>query len=116
MQVSLPLCRKPPTPAENTTEAGMDAGNQNGKAIRWLHLFMQDLGIPFDGPIPVAEDNAATRIIAHTGKLTRNIRHIALKTLSLQALVRERLALFRAVGSAQNKADHFTKCLALPAF
>ena len=111
-----PLCRKAPTPAENTTEAEMDAGNQNGKAIRWLHLFMQDLGIPFDGPIPVAEDNAATRIIAHTGKLTRNIRHIALKTLSLQALVRERLALFRAVGSAQNKADHFTKCLALPAF
>jgi hypothetical protein len=86
MQVSLPLCRKPPTPAENTTEAGMDAGNQNGKAIRWLHLFMQDLGIPFDGPIPVAEDNAATRIITHTGKLTRNIRHIAFKTLSLSKL------------------------------
>ncbi len=86
------------------------------QAIRWLHLVMQDLGIPFDGPIPVAEDNAATRIIAHTGKLTRNIRHIALKTLSLQALVRERLALFRAVGSAQNKADHFTKCQALLAF
>jgi hypothetical protein len=111
-----PLCHKAPTPAENTTEAEMDAGNQNEKAIHWLHLFMQDLGIPFDGPIPVAEDNAATCIIAHTGKLTRNICHIALKTLSLQALVHERLALFRAVGSAQNKADHFTKCLTLPAF
>jgi hypothetical protein len=77
---------------------------------------MQGLGIPFDGPIPVAEDNAATPIIAHTKKLTRNICHIALKTLSLQALIRERLALFRTAGSAQNKTDHFTKCLALLAF
>jgi hypothetical protein len=65
--------------------------------------------LPFDGPVPVAEDNSAPRIIAHTGKITRNVQHIALKPLSLQALVRERIALFRAVGSAQNKADHFTK-------
>jgi hypothetical protein len=37
------------------------------------------------------------------------------KTLSLQALVRKRIAIFCAVISAQNKADHFTKALALPA-
>jgi hypothetical protein len=66
--------------------------------------------------IPVAEDNAPMCIITHTGKLTHNIQQIPLKTLSLQALVREHLALFCAVGSAQNKADHFTKCLAHSAF
>jgi hypothetical protein len=109
-------CRKAATPAENTTEAEMDAANQLGRALRWMHLLMEDIGLPFDGPVPVAEDNSATRIIAHTGKITRNVRHIALKTLSLQSLVRERIALFRAVGSAHNKADHFTKALALPAF
>jgi hypothetical protein len=109
-------CRKADTPAENTTEAEMDAGNQLGRALRWTHLLMEDIGLPFDGPVPVAEDNSATRIIAHTGKITRNVRHIALKTLSLQALVRERIALFRAVGSAQKKADHFTKALSLPTF
>jgi hypothetical protein len=97
-------------------EAEIDAGrNQNGKAIQGLHIFMGDIGVPFDGPIPVAEDNAATCTIAHTGKLICNIRHIALKMLSLQALVRELLTLFRAIGDAQNKADHFTKCLVLPA-
>jgi hypothetical protein len=109
-------CRKAATPAENTTEAEMDAANQLGRALRWMHILMKDIGLPFDGPVPVAEDNSATRIIAHTGKITRNVRHIALKTLSLQSLVRERIALFRAVGSAHNKADHFTKALALPAF
>jgi hypothetical protein len=68
----------------------MDATNQLGRALCWMHLLMADIvGLPFDGPVPVAEDNSATRIIAHTGKITRNVRHIALKTLSLQALVCE---------------------------
>jgi hypothetical protein len=67
------------------------------------------------GPVPVAEDNAATHIIAHTGKLTRNVRHIALKTISLQTLVRKCITLFCAIGSANNHANHFTKALLLPA-
>jgi hypothetical protein len=78
---------------ENTTKAEMTAGNHLGKALCWLHLFMDDLGLAFDGPIPVAEDNAATRIIAHTGKLTHNVNLIAFKTISLQTLVRERISL-----------------------
>jgi hypothetical protein len=94
----------------------MDAATRLGKGHRWVRLYMEDLGLPFTAPIPAAEDNAATRIIAHTGKITRNTRHIALKTLSLQALVRERITMFRAVGSANNRSDHFTKALPFPAF
>jgi hypothetical protein len=77
---------------------------------------MEDSDLPFDGPVPIAEENSATPIIAHTGKITCNVCHITLKTLSLQALVCERIALFRAVGSAQNKANHFTKAFAPPTF
>jgi hypothetical protein len=108
-----PFCRKCNTAMENMTEAEMTAGNHLGKGLRWLHLFMDDLGLAFDGPIPVAEDNAATRIITHTGKLTRNVRHIVLKTISIQTLVREGIAIFCAIGSANNRADHFTKALPL---
>jgi hypothetical protein len=72
----------------------MTAGNHLGKALRWLHLFMDDLGFAFDGPIPVAEDNAATRIIAHTGKLTRNVRHIALKTIFSTDVSKRFIAMF----------------------
>jgi hypothetical protein len=50
---------------------------------------MSDLGLPFQGPIPIAEDIAATRIIAHSGKVTRNIRHVAIQTLALQSLVQK---------------------------
>jgi hypothetical protein len=34
---------------------------------------MKDLGIPFEGDVPLAEDNAATRLIAHAGKVTGNM-------------------------------------------
>jgi hypothetical protein len=81
------ICRKCDTATENTTEAEMTAGNHLGKALRWLHLFMDYLGHAFDGLIPITEDNAATRIIAHTGKLTRDVQHIALKKMYLQTLV-----------------------------
>jgi hypothetical protein len=112
-----PLCCKAETHADNTTESEMDAANRVGTGHRWTRLFMEDLGIPFKTPIPAAEDNATTRIIAHTGKISCNTRHIALKTLSLvQALVRECISMFRAVGSANNRSDHFTKALPFPAF
>jgi hypothetical protein len=79
-----PLCCKADTPAGNTTESEMDAANRNGKSLRWMRLYMEDIRLPFEAPIPSADDNSATRVIAHTGKITRNTRHIALKTLSLQ--------------------------------
>jgi hypothetical protein len=94
----------------------MDGATRAGKGLRWTRLFMDDFGLPFEAPIPVAEDNAATRIIAHTGKVTRNTRQIALHTLSLHALVQERIAMFRTVGSANNRSNHVTKALPFPAF
>jgi hypothetical protein len=65
---------------------------------------MNGLGLAFYGPIPVAEDNAARRrIIAHTGKLTRNVHHITLKMILLvQTLGCECIAMFQAIGSANN--------------
>jgi hypothetical protein len=60
-----PFYRKCNTDTENTTKAEMTAGNHIGKALHWLHLLMDHLGLAFDDPIQVAEDNAATRIITH---------------------------------------------------
>jgi hypothetical protein len=112
----VPIAHKQDVMAENSTEAEIDAAVYLGKILRWLVLFMSDLGLPFQGPIPTAEDNAATRIIAHSGKITRDVRHVAIKTLALQALVRNKTAVFNAIGTANNRADHFTKLLPLPAF
>ena len=112
----IPIAQKQTTMAENSTEAELAAAAFIGKILRWLVLFMSNLGLPFEGPIPIAEDNAATRIIAHSGKITRNVRHVAIKTLALQGLVRNKIAVFNSIGTALNRADHFTKPLPFPAF
>jgi hypothetical protein len=84
------IAQKQTTMAESSTEAEIAAAAYLGKILRWLVLFMNDMGLPFLGPIPIAEDNAATRIIAHSGKVTqkvtRNVCHVAIKTLALQGL------------------------------
>jgi hypothetical protein len=74
------------------------------------------MGIPFSAPTPMGEDNEATRIIAHAGKLTCNVRHIAIQTTELQHMVKLGLMALLCVGSADNRADHFTKLLPAGAF
>jgi hypothetical protein len=111
------IAQKQTTMAESSTEAELAAAAYLGKILRWLVLSMNDMGLPFLGPIPIAEDNAATRIIAHSGKITRNVRHLAIKTLvALQGLVRNEIAVFNAIGTDNNRSDHFTKPLPYPAF
>jgi hypothetical protein len=95
--------------AENSTEAKTSAASFLGKILRWIVLFMSDLGLPFQGPIPIclpfqgpipiADDNAATQIIAHSKK-TRNIQRIAIKTLTLQGRVQSKIAVFNLIGMA----------------
>jgi hypothetical protein len=103
------IAQKQTTMAESSTEAEIAAAADLGKILRWLVRFMNNMGLPFLGPIPIAEDNAATKIIAHFGKVTRNVRHVAIKTLALQGLVRNEIAVFNAIGTDNNQSNHFTK-------
>jgi hypothetical protein len=56
------------------------------------------------------------RILAHSGKITQNVQHIAIKTLALQGLVRNEIAVFNVIGTDNSRLDHFTKPLPYPAF
>ena len=105
------LCRKQSTTAYNTTEAELDAGTTLCKHVLWLRIYMEDMSLPYHTPIAIGEDNTAAQIIAHAGKLTRNVRHIATKTQALQEHVRHGRVSFHRVSSAHNYADHFTKAL-----
>ena len=79
-------------------------------------VWLEDFGVPLMAPVPMGEDNEATRIIAHAGKLTRNVRHIAIQTTELQSMVKLGIMALLRVGSADNRADHFTKLLPPSAF
>ena len=99
------ICRKQQMLAENSTVAEIFGAMEMGKFIQWLCLFMLDLGVPYHGPIAMAEDNNAMHLIAHGGKVTQNVR-----------LVEIGAAAMREVGSQANHADHFTKILLGPPF
>jgi hypothetical protein len=59
----------------------------------------------------VRTSNEATRIIGHVGKLTHNVRHLAIQTNELQSIIGMGHMALCCVGSANNKADHSTKML-----
>jgi hypothetical protein len=65
----------PKEDAKNSTTVEVFPAMEMGtsKLIQWVHLFMEDLGVPYQGPsILVPEDNSATRSTTHTeGKLRR---------------------------------------------
>ena len=106
------LCRKQSTTSYNTTETELDAATTFSKHVLWLlRIYMEDISLPYHAPVPIGEDNFAAQIIAHAGKLTRNVRHIATKTQTLQEHVHHAHVSFHRVSSACNLADHFTKAL-----
>ena len=81
------ICRKQQTLVENSTVAEIFGAMEMGKFLQWLQLFMLDLGVPYHGPISIAENNNAMQMIAHGGKVTQNVQHVAVQTLALQRLV-----------------------------
>ncbi len=104
------VCTKQHT-AYNTTEAELEAATKMGKRVQWLRIFLEDIGLSCDQPIFIGEDNLALKTIAHAGKLTCTVRHIATKTSALQEQVRFWLVVFGSVSTTNNLADHFTKPL-----
>lgn len=105
------VCAKQSTTAYNTTEAELDAATTISKRVQWIRIFLADLGFPYEDAIPIGEDNRAAQTIAHAGKLTRNVRHIATKTAALQEQVVFGRCAFTQVATDDNRSDHFTKAL-----
>jgi uncharacterized protein YlaN (UPF0358 family) len=58
------VAKKQVTKMGNSTEAEIEAAYYITKLLLWVRQLMEDLGIPYSDPIPVAEDNLATRMIA----------------------------------------------------
>jgi hypothetical protein len=69
----IPVAHKQDVMSAHSTKAKIDAATYLGKILRWLVCFMSNLGLPLKGTICIAEDNAVTRIIVHSGKITWNV-------------------------------------------
>ena len=104
------LSQKQAMSAYNTTKSELYAATSAGKIAKWLRVWMSDIDLPYTAPIPMGEDNeAATRIIGHAGKLTGNVHHLAIQTNELQSFLGMGHMALHCVGSTNNKADQATK-------
>ena len=74
---------------------------------------MEDLGIPYNGPIHIAEDNRATQLAANSGKISKRTRHIVTQQAALQTFTRSEQVYYYLVKGTENPSDHLTKLLAL---
>ena len=107
--------KKNPTEAFNSTDAEINAAFYMGKVVLWIRQIMEDLGIPYANPTPIAEDNRATQLAANAGQISKRTRHIATQQAALQSFTRSGHTKYYLVKGTSNMADHFTKLLSLPA-
>ena len=100
-------------PAYNATDAKINAAFYIGKVVLWIRQIMEDLGIPYKGPIHIAEDNRATQLAANSGKISKRTRHIATQQAALQTFTRTEQVFYYLVKGTDNLSDHLTKLLGL---
>ena len=107
--------KKNPMEAFNSTDAEINAAFYMAKIVAWIHQIMEDLGIPYTGPTSIAEDNRATQLAANARQISKRMRHIATQQVALQSFTATGYTNYYLVKGTNNKADHFTKFLSLPA-
>lgn len=95
----------------NSTDAELNTAFYMGKVVMWIRQIMEDLGIPFIAPIPMAEDNRATQLAANAGKISKRTRHLVTQQAALQDFTRNGYTKYYLVPGDQNTSDHFTKLL-----
>ena len=105
--------RKNNVPACNTTDAEINAAFYIGKVVLWIRQIMEDLGISYDRPINIAEDNRATQLTVNSGKISKRTRHIATQQAALQTFTRTEQIYYYLKKGTENPVDHLTKLLAL---
>ena len=100
-------------PAYNATDAEINTVFYIGKVVLWIRQIMEDLGIPYNGPIHIAEDNRATQLADNSGKISKRTRHIATQQAALQTFTRAEQVFYYLVKGTENPSDHLTKLLGL---
>ncbi|TPX50909.1 DNA-directed DNA polymerase [Synchytrium endobioticum] len=100
------------TVAQSSAEAEYLALAEVAKDIRFISLFLGEIGAPVTEPIVVSEDNSATIHMATNGMVTRSTRHIAIRErLAVQEVMNQKSMRLEKIGSTENVADMLTKPL-----
>ena len=95
----------------SSTSAELVGMSEACKKAVMIRRFCKDLGLKLPSTLLHVDNTAAKAIAEHQFKLTELVRHIALRHLYVQELVRKRLVKLVWVPSAENPADLGTKAL-----
>jgi hypothetical protein len=99
------------TVAGSSTEAEFMAAYYLAKMLLYVRSILYDLDIPQEAAAVIYEDNDGCTAMANAGKPTTRTRHMDIKYFALSEWTEQDLIILERVSTAQNMADHFTKCL-----
>ena len=81
------------------------------KAVLGFLIMLSGLGFPQALPVPILVDNKATVDGAHSEKISKESRFMAMRLAWLREMVRNNLITVQHVATGDNHADVFTKVL-----
>lgn len=103
--------RKQTCIAQSTTEAEFIALSELCHEVKWLRLFMTEIGKQWTGPCVVYSDNIGAQSWANASSTMRRTKHIEVRHFFSQWCVQGGLIKPADINSTENPADTFTKPL-----
>ena len=106
--------RKQTITAQSTVEAEYVALSEASKQIAWVSQMLEELGIKYEKPIKMNEDNQGTIALTNNPILSRRSKHIDIKYHYIREQVRNGLITLSYCPTTEMIADILTKSLAKP--
>ena len=108
--------KKQPTVALSSCEAEIMAGTEAAKEAIYLGNFLEELGVPADGPITLGMDNSAAIDLSYNPEHHSRTKHIERRHYFIRECVENGRLRVPYVATADNMADFFTKPLPSKSF
>lgn len=97
--------------ALSSTEAEYVVLSEATREILWTRRFLEEIGLKFEGPTTIYEDNLGTRAFALDQKSPRRMKHIEVKYHFIKSHIAENTVNVVYMPTSEMTADIFTKFL-----
>ena len=97
--------------ALSSTEAELVAASMATAEIIWIRYILAFLGVPVDGPTPLAIDNTGAAAIALDPAMRSALKHVSRRHYFVRDMYEAGEVLPMRIGTLDNIADLFTKPL-----
>lgn len=95
----------------SSSESELIAAEEGSTYAKWLHVMLNDLGVPMSSPIELMQDNKSTIILAAGGGTFKRNKHLIGKETFIRERIEEGLLVLRYLPTSDMLADLFTKPL-----